>query len=172
MAFIGVTLGASLQLARITLLFPICRERPVRTDCIHHHAFRRLWRFPVVVEKGLELAGLLYDRVVSETADLWVGAVLTHFSPPWKSRFPATETAVARDSVRKGSYCAGSPSIWCWRDHSAGRSARRITPMPCGSRPSIAALTRSGARKASEIVILTSRTRTAMRSDRDRRNTS
>src|SRR5438874_11786325 len=92
-----------------------------------HHAFRRLWRFPVVVEKGLELAGLLYDRVVSETADLWFGAVLTHFSPPWKSRFPATETAVARDSVRKGSYCAGSPSIWCWRDHSAGRSARRTT---------------------------------------------
>jgi hypothetical protein len=54
-----------------------------------------------VVEKGLELAGLLYDRVVSATADLWFGAVLTHFSPPWKSRFPATETAVARDSVRK-----------------------------------------------------------------------
>ena len=32
---------------------------------------------------------------------------------------------------------------------SADRSARRATPMPCGSRPSIAALTRSGARKAS-----------------------
>ena len=30
--------------------------------------------------------------------------------------------------------------------------------MPCGSRPSIAALTRSGARKASEIVMLTLRT--------------
>jgi hypothetical protein len=86
------------------------------------------------------------------------GDVLTFFSPPWKSRFPATETAVGRDSVRMGSYCAGSPSIWCWRDHSAGRSARRTTPMPCGSRPSIAALMRSGARKASEIVMLTLRT--------------
>ena len=30
--------------------------------------------------------------------------------------------------------------------------------MPCGSRPSMAALTRSGARKASEIVMLTLRT--------------
>jgi hypothetical protein len=79
------------------------------------------------------------------------GDVLTLFSPPWKSRFPATESAVGRDWVRRGSYCAESPSIWCWRDHSAGRSARRTTPMPCGSRPSIAALTRSGAGKASEI---------------------
>ena len=43
-------------------------------------------------------------------------------------------------------------------DHSAGKSVRRATPMPCGSRPSIAALMRSGARKASEIVILTFRT--------------
>ena len=77
---------------------------------------------------------------------------------PRKSRFPATETVVARDSVRMGSYCAGSPSIGCWRDHSAGRSARRVTPMPCGSRPSMAALTRSGARKASEMVMLTLRT--------------
>src|SRR5205814_7213381 len=35
---------------------------------------------------------------------------------------------------------------------------RRTTPMPCESRRSIAALTRSGARKASEIVMLTLRT--------------
>ena len=55
-------------------------------------------------------------------------------------------------------YCAARPSIWCWRDHSAGKSARRATPIPCGSRPSMAALTRSGARKASEIVIFTLRT--------------
>ena len=48
-------------------------------------------------------------------------------------------------------------SIWCWRDHSAGRSTRRVTPMPWGSRPSIAARTRSGARNASEIVMLTLR---------------
>jgi hypothetical protein len=42
--------------------------------------------------------------------------------------------------------------------HSAGKSVRWATPMPCGSRPSMAALTISGARKASEIVMLTFRT--------------
>jgi hypothetical protein len=46
----------------------------------------------------------------------------------------------------------GKPSISRCFDHSAGKSVRRAIPMPYGSRPSIAALTRSGARKASEIV--------------------
>ena len=50
-----------------------------------------------------------------------------------------------------------SPSIACWRDHSAGASRRRATPMPRGNRPSIAAFTSVGERKASEIVILTCR---------------
>src|SRR5438034_7139314 len=45
------------------------------------------------------------------------------------------------------------PSIAYWRNHSAGASRRRVTPMPRGSRPSTAAFTRSGARNASEIVI-------------------
>src|ERR1017187_10601120 len=49
------------------------------------------------------------------------------------------------------------PNIWLWRDHSADRSQRRTTPIPCGSLPSIAALTRWGARKASEIIIFTFR---------------
>jgi DNA topoisomerase IA len=26
--------------------------------------------------------------------------------------------------------------MWRWRDHSTGKPARRVTPMPCGSRPS------------------------------------
>jgi hypothetical protein len=64
----------------------------------------------------------------------------------------------ARASFRTCRYCAARPSIWCWRDHAAGKSPRRATPMACGSRPSMAALTRSGARKASEIVIFTLRT--------------
>jgi hypothetical protein len=42
----------------------------------------------------------------------------------------------------------------CWL-HSAGASRSRSTPMPRGSRPSTAARTRSGARNASEIVMLT-----------------
>ncbi len=36
------------------------------------------------------------------------------------------------------------PSIAVWRDHSTGASRRRVTPMPRGSRPLIAAFTRSG----------------------------
>ena len=67
-------------------------------------------------------------------------------------------TAAPERLFRTCRYCAARPSIWCWRDHSAGKSARRATPMPCGSRPSMAAMTRSGARKASEIVIVTLRT--------------
>ena len=49
------------------------------SDCGHHHAFRRLRRFPVVVEKGPELAGFLYDRLVSETAYLWFGGRIDAF---------------------------------------------------------------------------------------------
>src|SRR5262245_29528374 len=52
-----------------------------------HHAFRRLRRFPVVVEKGLELAGLLCDRLVSETADPWfrrrIGAFFSALEIPF-----------------------------------------------------------------------------------------
>ena len=52
------------------------------------------------------------------------------FSLAAKSRFPETETARGRDSVRMPGYADGSPSNWCCRDHSAGMSARRATPMP------------------------------------------
>jgi hypothetical protein len=45
----------------------------------------------------------------------------------------------------------------CWL-HSAGASRSRSTPMPRGKRPSTAARTRSGARNAREIVMLTWRT--------------
>src|SRR6516165_4024567 len=48
-----------------------------------HHAFRRLRKFPVVVEKDPELAGLLCDRWVSETADPWFGRrICAFFSAP------------------------------------------------------------------------------------------
>ena len=35
--------------------------------------------------------------------------------------------------------CDGRPSISCCSGHSAGKSMRRATPIPCGSRPSMAA---------------------------------
>jgi hypothetical protein len=55
-------------------------------------------------------------------------------------------------------YCGFNPSASNCRLHSAGASRNRSTPMPRGSLPSTAALTRSGARKASEMVMLTRRT--------------
>jgi hypothetical protein len=61
-------------------------------------------------------------------------------------------------SVRRCDYSGLSPSASnCWR-HSVGGSRSRSTPTPRGRRPSTAALTRLGARKASEMVILTCRT--------------
>jgi len=50
------------------------------------------------------------------------------------------------------------PSIASWRDQSAGASRRRVTPIPRGNLPSIAARTISGARKARDMVMLTCRT--------------
>ena len=85
-----------------------------------------------------------------------------------KSRFPRAEICVGGDSVRMLGQWDGKPSISRCLDHPAGKSVRRAMPMPYGSRPSMAALTRSGARKASEIVMLTfrrlHRSRFAMRS--------
>ena len=53
------------------------------------------------------------------------------------------------------SYRGFNPRASNCRLHSAGASRNRSTPMPRGSRPSTAARTRSGARKASEMVMLT-----------------
>ena len=55
------------------------------------------------------------------------------------------------------SYSGLSPNDSNCRLHSVGGSRSRSTPMPRGRRPSTAALTRLGARKASEMVILTCR---------------
>ena len=59
------------------------------------------------------------------------------------------------ETVRYDSYFGERPRVWRCRDHSAGISQSRATPIPRGRRPSIAALTRSGARNASEMVMLT-----------------
>src|SRR6266446_953131 len=45
-------------------------------------------------------AGFLYDRFVSETADLWFGATYWPFFSALEIRFPATKTVVGGDSVR------------------------------------------------------------------------
>jgi hypothetical protein len=56
------------------------------------------------------------------------------------------------------SYCVLSPSASNWPLHCGGGSRSRSTPIPRGRRPSTAARTRSGARNASEMVMLTWRT--------------
>src|SRR6266576_4601042 len=65
--------------------------------------------------------------------------------------------AVALASCPNADQYAASPMISCCRAHSMGRSHRRAIPKPWGRCPSIAALTRSGARKASDTVMLTLR---------------
>jgi hypothetical protein len=65
-----------------------------------------------------------------------------------------------RGEVRAASetYCGFNPRVSNCRLHSAGASRSRSTPMLRGKRPSTAALTRFGARNASEMVMLTCRT--------------
>jgi hypothetical protein len=53
--------------------------------------------------------------------------------------------------------CGFNPRASNCRLHCAGASRSRSTPMPRGKRPSTAAVTRSGARNASEMVRLTCR---------------
>jgi hypothetical protein len=71
----------------------------------------------------------------------------------WESGEPKS---AAPSPIRN--YCGFNPRASnCWL-HSAGASRKRSTPMPRGKRPSTAARARSGARNASEIVMLTWRT--------------
>jgi hypothetical protein len=110
------------------------------------------------------MAGFLFDRLISETADLWFGGRIDAFFSTLEIRFPGNGDAV-------GASAAIAPKA---RASGAGGTIRQagrqggLLPCHAGSRPSIAALTRSGARKASEIVMLTLRTlqpsRVAMRS--------
>src|SRR5262249_59713736 len=60
--------------------------------------------------------------------------------------------------VKKWNQGWARPSRSNCSDHSAGASRKVATPMPRGSRPSTAALTRAGAMNAIDIVMLTQRT--------------
>ena len=74
---------------------------------------------------------------------------------------PANPTILQFGDVgpgRCGDYSGLSPSASNCRLHSLGGSRSRSMPMPRGRRPSTAALIRLGARKASEMVMLTCRT--------------
>src|SRR6266576_4304590 len=103
---------------------------------------------------------------------IWVSATTfdrhrhfcTRLSLTAKFGFPETENRGFGDAVGmrlaaspNADQYAASPMISCCRAHSMGRSHRRAIPKPWGRCPSIAALTRSGARKASDTVMLTLR---------------
>ena len=69
----------------------------------------------------------------------------------------AAECALRLKSVNMKKWNQGRarPSRSNCSDHSAGASRKVATPMPRGSRPSTAALTRAGAMNAIDIVMLT-----------------
>jgi hypothetical protein len=61
-----------------------------------------------VVEKGPDLAGFLYDRLVSETADPWFGGGIDAFFSALEIPFPGNGDR-GRDSVRKGELLRRKP---------------------------------------------------------------
>jgi hypothetical protein len=93
------------------------------------------------------------ERFVSGTEQL----VLARLFAPIVSgvREPVPGAGIGIDTSR--AHQLVRPSIACYRDHSTGASRNRVTPMPRGRRPSMAAFTRTGARKASDIVMLTAK---------------
>src|SRR5258705_10627596 len=126
------------------------------SDCAHHHpvsanrvfpALRRIARFcgdfRPLISQILVSVGVHASR-----GQFWVPCLRIQ---KFRSRGPAS-------AARRLSYSGLSPSASNCRLHSVGGSRRRSMPMPRGSRPSTAALTRLGARKANEMAILTCRT--------------
>src|SRR6202171_4463733 len=78
--------------------------------------------------------------------------------PHLRSHFPVLHRGNLGILGRRGNYSGLSPSASNCRLHSVGGSRSRSMPMPRGRRAFTAALTRLGARKASEMVILSCRT--------------
>ena len=77
-----------------------------------------------------QLAGFAVDVGVSAETNSGLDGILAELSLALNSGCPATETIFCRDAVRMCGYRPLSPSIRFWRDHSAGRSLSRTTPIP------------------------------------------
>ena len=108
----------------------------------------RLWRHFAVSQPDFSLASL-HPKIPFPASGF-----STARSPSADGNFWGTE---AKNDVSNPvhNYCGFNPRASnCWL-HSAGASRSRSTPIPRGKRPSTAARTRSGARNASEIVMLT-----------------
>jgi hypothetical protein len=146
--------------------------RPVSLDCIRHHPvapnrvfFRQVQIGRLRRDFALPVSGPfgLYGRMVS------LAAISVAPSPHPKIPFLAdkaqhirllshgsrTSAALATVVFLGVRYCGFNPSASNCRLHSAGASRSRSMLMPRGRRPSTAARTSLGARKASEMVMLT-----------------
>ena len=124
-------------------VLPAPPRTPIRTECSGDSSI------------SPPIGGSLCGRLVSRTRQLGFGRPFR----PCCLWGPQTRSWRGhRDCHKPGQINRSDRASLCWRDHSTGASRRRVTPMPRGSRPSIAAFTRSGARKASDIVMLTWRT--------------
>lgn len=106
--------------------------------------------------EGPELTGRAVGALVSAETNSGVEGDFGRVVSGSEIRFPGNgDRPQAETRFECGSCAALSPSVWRWRGHSAGISLSRTTPMPWGSRPSMVAFTRSGARNTSEIVMFT-----------------
>jgi len=150
-------------------------EKPISPDCLRHHPVPSNRVISSQVQIGRFVPGFalpvsgpfgLCGRVLS------LAAISAALSPHPKIPFLA-DKAQAPDirlvggepdfgGVANGGcfcdvrYCCGfNPSASNCQLHSAGRSRSRAMLMPRGRRPSTAARTSLGARKASEMVMLT-----------------
>ena len=155
--------------------FPACREFAVvdRFDpgCIHHHAFTflptcgdapkmptngGLFQCVLRVSRSPEGADGRFRTSVSAAKNPVPGAEKVWWR---KLRLEAVAAGCALRlksvDVKKWNQGWARPSRSNCSDHSAGASRKVAMPMPRGSRPSTAALTRAGAMNAIDIVMLT-----------------
>ena len=138
-------------------------RRPVSPDCIRHHPVLPNRVFSRRAQVG-RLCGDFRYRFCAVLVSAEVRCLFRLFRGPGlriqKSRSWRTRLSPAR-RIHDGRfagvrYCCGvKPSASNCRDHSAGASRSRAMLTPRGRRPSTAARTSLGARKASEIVMLT-----------------
>jgi len=155
-----------------------------RVEALGREALDQPSRFGTRERRAVKVEVILDDQDDLDTREADIGQLLQDVGvierrSPWPLETPSiglgahallqrNRPSLQVPAKKWGAYCTGRPRIWCCGDHSAGRAVRRVMPILWGSRPSMAALTRSGARKASEIIIFTFRTlqfsRCAMRS--------
>src|SRR6478735_10977060 len=117
--------------------------------------FRRHYSVLSVSGETSGLTGLLQAPVSAFKNSVPGGAIPPANTLGVRGNIGVLGSGRKRHAVTYLGFSPRASNCWC---HSAGASRSRSTPRPRGKRPSTAALTRSGARNASEIVILTWRT--------------